>query len=101
MPSVRHCLLLLKCSPSLREFVLCHLFGDDILDDLALISRAHSEGSIDTNSADFKLIKKEQGLPLLPSDTIKPSAKHALSPISLAIQIAGVVLNVQGLNRKG
>lgn len=54
VPSVRHFLLLLKCSPSLREFVLCYLFGDNILDDLALISRAHSEGSIDTNAADFK-----------------------------------------------
>lgn len=54
VPSVRHFLLLLKCSPSLREFILLYLFGDDILDDLALISRVHSEGSIDTNAADFK-----------------------------------------------
>lgn len=54
VPSLRHFLLLLERSPSLREFVLCYLFGEDILDDLALISNMHSDETIEKHTSDFE-----------------------------------------------
>ncbi len=54
VPSLRHFLLLLECSPSLREFILCYLFGEDILDDLALISSVDPSCPVCENSSDLK-----------------------------------------------
>ncbi|HOO81390.1 MAG TPA: DeoR family transcriptional regulator [Alphaproteobacteria bacterium] len=110
VPSLRHFLLLLECSSSLREFVLCYLFGEDILDDLALISSVDQSRPVFENNTDFepknvtindtiRLNERQKWFLLLLQNERKAAAKNIVEKWGVSFRTAR--RDIQGLKEDG